>query len=118
LFYSRQEFKINLYFPLLNPENYGRPKNFTMETVHLVIKGNVQGVYYRASAKEKANELGVKGWIKNSPGGQVEAMACGNKEQLEKFIEWCRGGPKYAEVSDIIVTTRGEENFNDFSIKK
>ena len=89
-----------------------------METVHLVIKGNVQGVYYRASAKEKANELGVKGWIKNSPGGQVEAMASGNKEQLDKFIEWCRQGPQHAEVSDIVVTKREEENFNDFSIKK
>jgi len=89
-----------------------------METVHLVIKGNVQGVYYRASAKEKANELGVKGWIKNSRGGHVEAIASGNKEQLEKFIEWCRQGPKHAEVSDIVVTKREEENFNDFSIKK
>ena len=67
-----------------------------METVHLVIKGNVQGVYYRASAKEKANELGIQGWIKNASGGQVEAMASGNKEQLEKFIEWCRHGPNHA----------------------
>ena len=89
-----------------------------METVHLVIKGIVQGVYYRASAKEKANELGIKGWIKNSSGGHVEVMAVGHKEQLEKFIEWCRQGPKHAEVSDIIITKREEENFNDFSIKR
>ena len=89
-----------------------------METVHLVIKGKVQGVYYRASAKEKANELGIKGWIKNIPGGHVEVMASGSKEQLEKFIEWCRQGPKYAHVSDMIVTKGEQENFNDFSIKK
>ena len=89
-----------------------------METVHLVIKGKVQGVYYRASAKEKANELGIKGWIKNAPGGQVEVMAAGNKEELEKFIGWCRRGPKHAEVSDIIVTTREEQDFSDFTIKR
>ena len=89
-----------------------------METVHLVIKGKVQGVYYRASAREKANELGIKGWIKNTPGGHVEVIAGGNKEQLEKFIEWCRRGPKYAEVTDMTVTEGEEEHFNDFSIKK
>ena len=89
-----------------------------METIHLVIKGKVQGVYYRASAKEKANELGIKGWIKNTPGGNVEVMAGGDKEQLETFIQWCRQGPKHAEVSDVIVTKAEGENFNDFSIKK
>ena len=89
-----------------------------METVHLVIKGKVQGVYYRASAKEKANELGIKGWIKNTPGGNVEVMAGGDKEQLEKFIQWCWEGPKHAEVSEVIVTMAEGENFNDFSIKK
>ena len=89
-----------------------------METVHLVIKGKVQGVYYRATAKEKANELGIKGWIKNAPGGHVEIMAAGNKEELEKFIGWCRRGPKHAEVSDIIVTTREEQYFSNFTIKR
>ena len=102
----------------MDPENYGSTKIFKMETVHLVIKGKVQGVYYRASAKEKANELGIKGWIKNTPGGDVEIMAGGNKEQLEKFIEWCRRGPKHAEVIDVVVTEGEEENLNDFSIKK
>ena len=89
-----------------------------METVHLVIKGKVQGVYYRASAKEKANELGIKGWIKNTPAGEVEVMAGGNKAQLEKFIDWCRQGPKHAEVTNVVVTVGEEENLNDFSIKK
>ena len=89
-----------------------------METVHLVIKGKVQGVYYRASARDIAIELGIKGWIKNVPGGQVEVMASGNKEELEKFIGWCRRGPKHAEVSDVAVTRLKEQNFSDFSIKR
>ena len=88
-----------------------------METVHLVIKGKVQGVYYRVSAKEKANALDIKGWVKNT-GENVEVMASGNKEQLETFIEWCRLGPKYATVTDIIITKADAENVNDFSIKK
>ncbi len=89
-----------------------------METVHLVIKGKVQGVYYRASAKEKAKELGIKGWVKNTPAGNVEVMAAGNKDQLIIFIEWCRQGPKHAAVSDVVVTNGEQENFVEFSIKK
>jgi acylphosphatase len=78
-----------------------------METVHLVIKGNVQGVYYRASAKEKANELGVKGWIKNSPGWTGRSNGLRQQRAIRKIYRVVQGGPKYAEVSDIIVTTRG-----------
>ena len=89
-----------------------------MEAVHLVIKGKVQGVYYRASAKEKADELGIKGWVKNMPGGNVEIVAAGDKEQLDNFIKWCSKGPKHAVVGDVIITQYDGEVFTDFSIKK
>ena len=89
-----------------------------MQTVHLVIKGKVQGVFFRASTKEKANELGIKGWVKNMPDGNVEVLAAGNKDQLENFIEWCRRGPTQAIVSDVIVSNAEESFLNEFRIIK
>jgi acylphosphatase len=89
-----------------------------MQTVHLVIKGKVQGVFFRASTKEKAKESGIKGWVKNMPDGNVEVLAAGNKDQLENFIEWCRRGPKQAIVSDVIVSNAEEIFLNDFRIIK
>jgi acylphosphatase len=89
-----------------------------MQTVHLVIKGKVQGVFFRASTKDKANELGINGWVKNMPDGNVEILATGNKDQLENFIEWCRRGPKQAKVSDVIVSNADESFLNEFRIIK
>ena len=89
-----------------------------MQTVHLVIKGKVQGVFFRASTKDKANELGINGWVKNMPDGNVEILATGNKDQLENFIEWCRRGPKQAKVSDVVVSDAEETFFNEFRVIK
>ena len=61
-----------------------------MPTVHLLIKGKVQGVFYRASAKNIAKENGITGWIKNTKEGDVEAMISGSQEQVDMFIKWCR----------------------------
>jgi acylphosphatase len=89
-----------------------------MRTVHLIIKGKVQGVYYRASAKDVAKEVGVTGWVKNMPDGNVEAIVSGSEERVEKFIEWCRKGPKNAEVSEVIVSDSKEKPLTDFRIIK
>jgi len=89
-----------------------------MRTVHLVIKGKVQGVYYRASARDVAREVGVTGWIKNMTDGNVEALVSGPEERVEKFIEWCRKGPKNAEVSEVIVNDSKERPLADFRITK
>jgi acylphosphatase len=87
-----------------------------MQTVNLLIKGKVQGVYYRNAAKEEADKLGVTGWIKYISEGRVEAMATGNKEQLQQFIQWCRRGPEKAIVKDVIITPLSLQQFNDFTI--
>lgn len=89
-----------------------------MPTVHLLIKGKVQGVFYRASAKETADRTGVTGWVKNTPEGDVEAMATGTEKQLQQFISWCKKGPSSAKVRDVIVTEEDETVFNDFVIKR
>ena len=87
-----------------------------MTTVHLLIKGKVQGVFFRATAKEVADKIGVKGWIKNTWDDDVEAMATGSEEAIQKFIDWCWTGPQKAEVENVIVTKKEETPFKDFSV--
>jgi acylphosphatase len=87
-----------------------------MPTIHLLIKGDVQGVFYRASAKKIADDLGVKGWIKNTREGNVEALISGEEEQLNKFKAWCRNGPSKATVTGLDETKHEEVSFGDFSI--
>lgn len=72
--------------------------------VQLHITGVVQGVCYRASARDRAIELGLTGWVKNNLDGSVEALAEGPVPAVEHFVQWCRRGPPAAEVQDVDVT--------------
>ena len=72
--------------------------------VHVVISGQVQGVWYRASAKQKAEELGLTGWVKNTVDGNVEAVFEGEKALVDEMIAWCWKGPPLARVADVKIT--------------
>lgn len=88
-----------------------------MTRVHLLISGLVQGVFFRASACREGQLLGLSGWVRNLPGGEVEAEVEGPEEAVERFIRWCKCGPPGAEVGKVEVTSRtwtGE--FGGFSI--
>lgn len=87
-----------------------------MPTIHLLIEGDVQGVFYRASAKKIADELGVKGWIKNTAEGNVEAVVSAGEEQLKQFKAWCRKGPAKAMVKRLEETEQEELSLVDFRI--
>ena len=65
------------------------------------VTGRVQGVFYRASAADRASELGLVGWVRNAADGSVELEAEGPPEHLEELIAWCRRGPPAARVSDV-----------------
>ena len=69
---------------------------------HMICMGRVQGVFYRASTKRKADELGLTGWVRNLPNGDVEVMAYGEKEELEALYQWCKHGPPMASVIQVI----------------
>jgi acylphosphatase len=71
------------------------------EAIHIIVHGRVQGVWFRAGTKEKADELGLLGWVKNRTEGTVEIHAEGEKLLLEKFITWCRIGTPAADVISI-----------------
>lgn len=87
-----------------------------MNTVHLLIKGKVQGVFFRASAKAKAVSLGLQGWVRNTPDGCVESIAQGSDEQLKQFIDWCRHGPKAAVVTSVEIGQTEAEACSGFGI--
>jgi acylphosphatase len=89
-----------------------------MPTVHLFIEGKVQGVFYRASARDKAEALGITGWVKNTGSGDVEIVASGSEVQLIEFIAWCRKGPSKAIVTNVIVENQKEESFTKFRIER
>jgi acylphosphatase len=79
---------------------------------HIVIEGRVQGVYYRASLKDEAERFGLKGWVRNLPGGEVEATVEGDESAIEALVAWCRNGPPRAAVDN--VTVESEAPLGDF----
>ncbi len=82
--------------------------------VRLEVFGKVQGVFYRASTRDKARELGLSGWVRNRRDGSVEAVVEGGKDKVEALVEWTREGPPQARVDGVEVTQ--EEYVGDFSI--
>jgi acylphosphatase len=71
---------------------------------HIVIHGDVQGVFFRQSAKGEAEKRNVTGWVKNRPDGSVEAIFEGDKENVDAMTAWCRKGPPRARVKEVAIT--------------
>ena len=69
--------------------------------VHVRISGRVQGVWFRASTKQKAEQLGLKGWVKNTADGKVEAMFEGDESHVQEMLSWCQQGPSQAMVEKV-----------------
>lgn len=87
-----------------------------METVHLIISGKVQGVFFRANAKNVAGTLEIKGWIKNTAEEKVEALITGENNNVNEFIDWCKTGPQRARVDRVNVSKMPEIKFDHFEI--
>lgn len=90
----------------------------SMVRAHVIIDGRVQGVFFRHFTREEASRLGVTGWVKNRPDGQVEAIFEGDETAVQRMLEWCHKGPPYAVVRK--VDTNWEEyggEFEGFSIR-
>ena len=84
---------------------------------HVIIRGRVQGVFFRMETQRAAERLGVFGWVKNRADGTVEAVFEGEKEKVDAVIDWCRQGPRHADVKGVdIVEEPYTGGFNDFSI--
>lgn len=69
--------------------------------IHCLVSGHVQGVFFRASASQRAHELGVSGWARNLPDGRVEVLAAGEDDAVDAFREWLGHGPSAARVDRV-----------------
>lgn len=86
------------------------------ETLQIIVRGMVQGVYFRQSAKEQALALGIKGTVKNADDGSVNIVATGDHSDLQQLIDWCCKGPRQAKVTGVHVEKIPLMSFEDFSI--
>ncbi len=75
----------------------------TTARVHLVVHGDVQGVWYRGSMQREARRLGVGGWVRNNPDGTVEAEIEGEAGAVEALVAWAHRGPSLARVTRVRV---------------
>jgi len=84
---------------------------------HVYVSGRVQGVYFRATTRDTAREVGVDGWVRNLDDGRVEAVFEGSEEQVEKLIEFCHEGSDAARVDDVEVTDEQPQGADGFSVR-
>lgn len=89
-----------------------------MIRARIIIYGDVQGVFFRAHAQQKARDLRIGGWVANEGDGTVSIVTEGPKNQIQEFVDWCHSGPSRAQVKKVEATMEpytGE--FEDFNIR-
>jgi acylphosphatase len=82
-----------------------------------VVTGRVQGVFFRDTARRRAEAAGVAGWISNRPDGAVEAVFEGEPDRVDELIEFCRHGPSRAEVANVEVIDEEPERLTGFTVR-
>ncbi len=87
-----------------------------MKQAHVYISGFVQGVGFRAYVRSKARKLGVTGWVRNLSDDRVEAVLQGEREKIERVLFYCKRGPFFANVTNIVVDwEEASEQFPEFT---
>jgi acylphosphatase len=88
-----------------------------LKQLHLMVRGRVQGVYFRASAQREARRLGLTGWVKNKSDGAVEILAEGEESSIRELYSWAQKGPSAARVDRVDTRWRSfTGEFADFRI--
>jgi acylphosphatase len=85
---------------------------------HVHVSGRVQGVYYRATTRDRAREEGVDGWVRNLDDGRVEAVFEGPPTAVESMVEWCEEGSPAASVADVDARHEDPEGLDGFEIRR
>ncbi len=88
-----------------------------MKQIHLIVSGRVQGVFFRAKTKDTARLLGLKGFVRNLGNGDVEIIAQGEQNELQKLIKFCKTGPPGADVRDINIKYEDIEKLQGFDVR-
>lgn len=82
-----------------------------------LVSGRVQGVCFRMSTQQKAVQLGLAGWVRNCPDGNVEVYACGHQTDLQALEQWLWQGPAMARVDGIVANEAAVTTTNEFIIR-
>ena len=88
-----------------------------MIALRIKVSGKVQGVFFRASTKGRAEELGICGWVKNESDGSVLIEAEGEEGSMNEFLNWCKAGPLMSKVENVSTETIEAGNYTDFKIR-
>ena len=75
------------------------------QQAHVFVSGQVQGVSFRDATRQQAEQLGLKGWVRNTDDNRVEAVFEGEPDAVSQMVEWCKSGPSSADVEDVSVET-------------
>lgn len=84
--------------------------------MHFIVKGKVQGVWFRAATKRKAEEWQLTGYAKNLPDGSVEVIACGKEETLKQLHIWLQRGPELARVEEVLHKDLTWQEYEGFEV--
>jgi len=84
---------------------------------HVHVTGRVQGVYYRATTRDTARDVGVDGWVQNLEDGRVEAVFEGSEAAVEEMIDFCHEGPSAARVEDVAVSYEEPQDADGFRVR-
>jgi len=88
------------------------------QSLHIIVKGRVQGVCFRAATQKQAIKLNVSGFARNLADGNVEIVAKGDAEALRILVSWCHKGPMLAKVTEVVVNPYPvESEFIDFEVR-
>lgn len=83
--------------------------------LHVIISGMVQGVFFRYNTIAKARELGLKGWVRNTDEGKVEAVFEGEEKRVNEMLKWCQKGPPASRVDEVKISFEEHKGeFNSF----
>jgi acylphosphatase len=88
-----------------------------MACARFVVRGHVQGVFFRASTREQALKLGLSGYAKNLPDGSVEVLACGSSEALGTLQQWLHRGPPSARVEGVTREAMPDQGMQGFATR-
>jgi acylphosphatase len=83
----------------------------------VVVHGNVQGVFFRDSARREATSRGVAGWVTNRPDGAVEAVFEGDPDGVAALVDFCRRGPRGADVQSVDESSEDPEGLSGFEVR-
>jgi acylphosphatase len=83
----------------------------------VIVHGQVQGVFFRETARRRAQTAGVTGWVANRPDGTVEGVFEGDRDAVERLVDFCREGPRGAHVDWVDVVAEEPEGVTGFEIR-